>query len=117
LTTPTRGEIWWVNFDPAQGDEIAKRRPAGVVSSDAIGILQLRIVVPLTGWQNHFAQIPWFVLIRQTQQNGLAKDSAADGFQVKSVATSRFERRIGTLTAQQLDAIAAAVALCIDYIP
>jgi mRNA interferase MazF len=117
LATPTRGEVWWVDFDPAQGDEIAKRRPAVVVSNAAIGILNLRIIVPITGWQAQFAQRPWLVPIKRTPQNGLAKDSAADAFQVKSVATSRFVQRIGTLKAQELDAITAAIALCIDYTP
>lgn len=112
---PKRGEVWLVDFDPTEGDEIAKRRPAAVISSDAIGILALRIIVPLTAWKARYAQQPWFVQVKATPQNGLAKDSAADAFQVKSVSTSRFGQRWGMLTAQQLDDITAAVALCIDY--
>jgi mRNA interferase MazF len=114
---PKRGEIWFVDFDPTQGDEIAKRRPAAVISSDAVGILALRIIVPLTEWKARYAQQPWFVLIKATSLNGLSKDSAADAFQVKSVSTSRFRQRLGMLTAQQLDDITAATALCIDYNP
>jgi mRNA interferase MazF len=114
---PKRGEIWFVDFDPTQGDEIAKRRPAAVISSDAVGILALRIIVPLTEWKGRYAQQPWFVLIKATSLNGLAKDSAADAFQVKSVSTNRFRQRLGLLTAQQLDDITAATALCIDYNP
>ena len=30
-----RGEVWWVNFDPAVGGEIRKQRPAVIVSNDA----------------------------------------------------------------------------------
>jgi hypothetical protein len=37
-----------VDFDPAQGAEMTKRRPAVVVSSAAVGLLPLRIVVPIT---------------------------------------------------------------------
>ncbi|HEY8283576.1 MAG TPA: type II toxin-antitoxin system PemK/MazF family toxin [Chloroflexota bacterium] len=106
-----------IDFDPTQGDEIAKRRPAVVVSSAAVGVLDLRIIVPITGWQQHYARQPWLVRIKNTQRNGLSKDSAADAFQVKSVAVSRFVRRLGMLTAEQLETITAAIALCIDYIP
>ena len=30
-----RGEVWWVSFASAQGDEIRKRRPAVIVSNNA----------------------------------------------------------------------------------
>jgi mRNA interferase MazF len=30
-----RGEVWWVDFDPARGGEIRKTRPAVIVSNDA----------------------------------------------------------------------------------
>ncbi len=30
-----RGEIWWVEFDPAVGSEMRKTRPAVIVSNDA----------------------------------------------------------------------------------
>jgi mRNA-degrading endonuclease toxin of MazEF toxin-antitoxin module len=45
--------------------------------------------------------------------NGLSKHSGADAFQTKSVALTRFVRQLGTVTAAQLDAVAASVALCV----
>ena len=30
-----RGEVWWVEFEPAVGSEIRKTRPAVIVSNDA----------------------------------------------------------------------------------
>jgi mRNA interferase MazF len=29
-----RGDIWWVNFEPAVGGEVHKERPAVIVSND-----------------------------------------------------------------------------------
>ena len=44
-----RGEVWWVEFDPAIGSEIRKRRPAVVVSNDSANRNLSRVVViPLT---------------------------------------------------------------------
>jgi mRNA-degrading endonuclease toxin of MazEF toxin-antitoxin module len=47
---PKRGEIWLVNLDPTVGAEIQKTRPAIVISSDYIGKLPLKLVVPITDW-------------------------------------------------------------------
>ncbi len=30
-----RGEVWWVNFDPAVSGEIRKQRPSVIISNDA----------------------------------------------------------------------------------
>jgi mRNA interferase MazF len=111
--TPARGEIWLINFDPSVGAEIRKLRPALVVSVDAIGRLPLRMVVPITDWKAQYISFPWFVSIPADAHTGLSKDSGADAFQTKSVSLNRFDRRLGTLTAEQLDAVASAIALCV----
>lgn len=44
-----RGEVWWVEFDPAVGSEIRKTRPGIIVSNNAANRNLTRvIVVPLT---------------------------------------------------------------------
>lgn len=110
---PQRGEIWTVQFDPSVGAEIRKLRPAVVANVDSIGRLPLRIVVPLTDWQPSFGAFPWFVFIAASQLSGLNKDSGADAFQVKSVSENRLLRQIGKVTDDQMEEIAAAIALCV----
>jgi len=110
---PARGEIWLVRFNPQVGAEIEKMRPAVVVSIDAVGRLPLRIVVPVTAWSNDYVQTPWMIHLKPTAANGLTKESSADAFQVKSVSLRRFDRRLGRVTAEQLDDIVQAVALCV----
>src|SRR5437588_8008649 len=113
VPAPRRGDIWLIDFDPSVGAEIRKIRPAVVISLDTIGRLPLRIVVPLTDWQDPFAKLPWFVHLPMSATNGLTKDSGADAFQVKSVSESRFVRCVGLVTSAQLDDIASAVAMCV----
>src|SRR5690242_3488313 len=85
---PRRGEIWLIDFEPAVGAEIRKARPAVAISVDTVGKLPLRLVVPVTDWKPQYAAYPWFVELPATRANGLAKDSGADAFQVKSVSLS-----------------------------
>jgi mRNA interferase MazF len=111
--TPRRGEIWLIDFDPSVGAEIRKVRPAVVVSLDTIGRLPLRLVVPVTDWKPTYTSFPWFVELPAVPANGLSKDSGADCFQTKSVSENRFIRRLGVVSAPQLDDIASAIALCV----
>ena len=113
VPTPNRGEIWMIDFDPAVGPEIQKIRPAVVISVDTVGRLPLRLVVPVTDWKPRYASYPWFVELPATPDNGLTKDSGADAFQTKSLALARFDRLLGTVTPDQLDEIASAVAMCV----
>jgi mRNA interferase MazF len=110
---PERGEIWLVRFDPAIGAEIRKTRPAIVVSVGDVGRLPLRIVVPITDWQSRYAPMSWLIHLPATAQNGLTKDSAADAFQVKSIAEHRFVKRLGRIDPDQILEIANAIALCV----
>ena len=110
-----RGEVWLINLDPTVGPEIRKTRPAVVVSDDSIGVLPLKVIVPVTEWKERYALAPWMVHLEPTQENGLEKPSAADAFQVRSVAQQRFVQRLGRLTESQMrdiaDALAAVLAI------
>ena len=53
-----RGEVWLINLDPTVGSEIKKTRPAIIVNDDAIGVLPLRVIVPITAWQERYAIAP-----------------------------------------------------------
>ncbi|MGC8639395.1 MAG: type II toxin-antitoxin system PemK/MazF family toxin [Isosphaeraceae bacterium] len=110
---PRRGEVWLVDFDPAVGAEIKKLRPAVVISTDAIGRLPLRMVVPITDWKPQYANYPWIVDLPASSTNGLTKNSGADAFQTKSVSQSRFVRLLGRVTDAQADDLASAIALCV----
>jgi mRNA interferase MazF len=105
-----RGEVWLINLDPTVGSEVRETRPAVIVSDDSIGVLPLKVIVPITEWKERYAIAPWLVRISPSPDNGLDKESAADTFQVRSVAQQRFVRPLGRLTGPQMVEIARALA-------
>jgi mRNA interferase MazF len=106
-----RGEVWLLNLDPTVGAEIQKTRPVVIVNDDGVGVLPLRVIVPLTEWKDRYSVAPWMVRIEPDSTNGLVKVSAADTFQVRSVSQERFVRQTGKLTDSQMQEIAKSLAI------
>jgi len=113
--SPRRGEIWLVNLDPTIGAEIRKTRPVVVISSDAIGVLPVRLVAPLTEWKERFTGNVWHVKVLPNSTNGLRKTSAVDALQLRGVDTQRFVRRLGGVSAAIMTSLVAAVAAVVEY--
>jgi mRNA interferase MazF len=112
-----RGEVWLINLDPTIGAELKKTRPAVIVNDNAVGLLPLKVIVPLTTWKEHYRQAPWLVRIEPHPDNGLDKPSAADAFQVRSLSQERLVRRLGRLTAAEMKSISTALALVLNIEP
>lgn len=110
----TRGEVWLVNLDPTVADEIRKIRPAVIASRDSVGVLALRVIVPITAWQVKFKDWDWLIRLDPNVSNGLDKPSAADTFQVRSVSTRRFVRQLGCLTDMDLERVSEGLKLVLD---
>ncbi len=106
-----RGDVWLINLDPTIGSEIRKTRPAVVVNDNGVGVLPLRVIVPLTDWKERYQVAAWMVQIEPSNSNGLEKVSAADAFQVRSVSKERFVRQLGRLTNEQMKNITQALAV------
>ena len=109
-----QGQIWEINLSPTVGAEIKKKRPAVIISDDAIGVLPLRVIVPITEWKNNFYGAFWMVKIDPNEYNNLEKTSAIDCFQIRSISTSRFLKKIGDVSSKILNEIKAAVKSVID---
>lgn len=108
------GDIWLLNLDPTVGAEIQKIRPAIIVSSNAVGILPLKVIVPIPDWKSHYAQVPWMVKLIPNQENNLEKLSGADAFQVRSVSQMRFVKHIGKVSAETMQQIKDALSCVFD---
>ncbi len=115
MSKAIRGEVWSVNLGSAIGAEITKVRPTIILNAPNVGKLPLVIVVPVTDWKPVFADYVWFIFLPPAADNGLAKPSGADAFQVKSISELRLVQKLGRVAESQSQSIAAAVALCVGY--
>lgn len=97
------------------GREIQKTRPAVVVSSDAVGRLPIKLVAPLTDWNDYFAPNIWYVRIDPDNYNGLAKVSAVDALQLRGMDRQRFIRKLGQVSSTTLEEIVLAIAAIVEY--
>ena len=106
-----RGEVWEVNLDPTIGAEIQKIRPCLIVSRDALARLPLKIIVPLTEWNDGYSRAHWHIKVMVTPRNGLSKDSSADTYQVRSISEKRLIRKIGEIDDPIMDLISKGLVL------
>ncbi|OGO27280.1 MAG: PemK family transcriptional regulator [Chloroflexi bacterium RBG_16_54_18] len=104
-----------INLDSTVGAEIKKKRPAVIVNQDAIGVLPLRVVVPLTEWKDRYSIAPWMVYIEPDANNGLDKSSAADAFQIRSVSVQRLTSYLGEVSEIVLEEIVKSIQVVIGF--
>lgn len=81
------------------------------MNDDAVGILPLKVIVPITAWKDRYAVALWMVPLNPDPQNGLDKPSAEDTFQVRSLSQSRFVQQLGKLSEMTMQEINRALAL------
>ncbi len=105
-----RSEIWLINLDPAIGAEIRKKRPAVIVNDDELGILPLKVIVPITDWKDRYQAAVWMIKIEPDNSNNLRKTSSADCFQVRSLSKERLIKKIGQVNETTMKKISKALA-------
>jgi mRNA interferase MazF len=100
-----QGEIWLVDLEPTIGAEMNKTRPALIINDNGLGRLPLKVVVPITGWKEHYSVAPWMIKIEPNDINGLNKISSIDCFQIRSVSQDRLVNKIGEITSDEINKV------------
>lgn len=98
-----RGEVWWVEFDPAVGSEVRKTRPAVLVSNDAANRnLSRVVVVPLTSSTGR--QYPGEALV---SVGGQSSKAMAD--QIMAADKARLKSLLGQINKADMQAVEDAI--------
>jgi mRNA interferase MazF len=109
---PSRGEVWLVDLDPTRGREQAGKRPALVLSTDALNRSQagLVVVLPVTSKSK---RIRSHVRV-DPPEGGFKVASYIKCEDIRSVATERLIRRWGRVSTPTMDAVEQTVRILLD---
>lgn len=109
-----RGEIYFVNLNPAQGREQAGSRPVLVLSIDAINRLPLVVTVVVgTKGENIPRDYPTNIRIAAAD-SGLPLETVFLGFQIRSLDAARFPPMpAGKLSDATLQQVEQVVRYCL----
>lgn len=100
-----RGEIWWVDFEPALGGEITKTRPALIVSNDIANSNLNRVqVIPLTS--NTGRLYPSEALVSVA-----GKSSKAMADQITTAAKERLKSKLGSISHSEMQEVEKVIII------
>jgi mRNA interferase MazF len=104
-----RGEIWWVNFDPAIGQEIKKERPAVIISNDISNKFLKRFqVIPISNQIDKLYP-------SEARVNVSGKPCKVMADQLTTVSELRFVNKVGQVSNQEMIEIEKVVQLQLGF--
>ncbi len=108
-----RGDIYWVDWNPARGSEQSGSRPALVIQND-IGnkFSPTTIVAALTT----AAEKPYPFLVNLTaKESGLPKDSTVNLAVIMTIDKTRLARKCGELSPARMSQIESAIKASLGF--
>lgn len=109
-----RGELVWVDLDPARSNEANQRRPAVVVSNDGANRSASRLecgVITVVPVSSNVDRVYPFQVFLPAKRCSLDRDSKAQAEQIRCVSVSRVGDSIGRLPADLIGQLDAALLL------
>jgi len=94
-------EIWYANLNPTKGSEQQGFRPVVIISGNLLNqYLPVVITCPLT---TKLKAYKGNLILEPNAHNGLSKKSEIMTFHVRSISKERLVKKIGRITAVQLN--------------
>lgn len=95
-----RGDIFWANLDPTLGREQAGRRPVVVISHHVFNERSGTVIAMAITSQEQRAGFP---LTLELQKVKLPKRSWVKISQIRTLSTTRLEKKIGRISEEELN--------------
>ena len=102
IRTPRRGEIYWLDWNPARGSEQAGRRPALIIQENAASANPKYPLTIVAAVSTKGRQIVTHVEVDRSELNGLEQLSYVKCEQVQTVSKQRLVQRIGELEPEHM---------------
>jgi mRNA interferase MazF len=115
MTTPKRGEIYLVNFDPTVGAEIQKTRPALILQNDIANRHSPITVVAAITSQFEEPVYPTEVVVSMPE-GGLSVDSVVLLNQIRSIDKRRLVRRLGAVRPDTMEQVDRALQISLGLL-
>ena len=110
MKPPQRGELYWATLDPVIGSEIAKTRPALIISNDVGNQYADRVIVaPISS--SGLGKIYPFEVHLNPGEGGLSKESKILLDQIRTLDKSRLSQQVGVLSAERMEEVNRAIRI------
>lgn len=108
MSFPRRGEVYWVALDPTVGSEIAKTRPAVIISNDIGNQHADRVIVAPISSGGTGKVYPFEVRLTAGEA-GLSKVSKILLDQIRTIDKARLGSKIGVMTPERMKEVDRAI--------
>lgn len=104
-----RGEIYWLDWNPARGSEQAGRRPALVIQENPASANPNYPLTIVAAVSTKGRSVPSHVAVQPSPQNGLSAVSYVKCEQIQTVSKERLLQKVGTLDAGDMTQVDTAL--------
>ena len=108
MDKPKRGEIYWVNFNPARGTEQAGRRPALIVQNDR-GNQSSPYTVVVSISSAELPKVYPFTVALAKDEGNLPRNGHVNCAQLLTLDQNRLEEQIGALSYETMKKVDTAL--------
>ena len=115
LTSPRRGEVYLVNFDPTVGSEIRKTRPALIIQNDVANEHSPITIVAAITSKFDDDLYPTEVLVKAGKA-GMTQNSVVLLNQIRSIDRARLIKRLGRVDDETLKRVNASLKVSVGLV-